>query len=270
MFSAVGVIGCGVTGGALARWFEEEKNKKVFKYDPKLGFKDDISQCDIVFICVPADSTPEENLDSAQDLSIVSESISRTRKDAVIFLRTTVLPGTTDALSKKHGRRIYFMPEFLTERCAYESMKSQNLIVGSEKSLKWVRALMSPKKILWMSNQEAELAKYIHNCFGAMKVSFFNMVYEGCKKESLDFEKVRRGVLLSGYISEHHTMVPGPDGKFGFGGKCFPKDLLAFLKLILYNSLVTDNGWRALGVLLAKVRSFNSKVRPGALSFDRF
>ena len=43
-----------------------------------------------------------------------------------------------------------------------------------------------------------------------------------------DWRNVHTGMLLSGYINDTHTYVPGPDGKFGYGGKCFPKDVNAF------------------------------------------
>lgn len=49
-----------------------------------------------------------------------------------------------------------------------------------------------------------------------------------CKSRNLNYSKVLSGVLASGYINEEHTHVPGPDGKCGYGGKCFPKDVMAF------------------------------------------
>ena len=67
--------------------------------------------------------------------------------------------------------------------------------------------------------------------FGALKVSYFNGIYDICKKLGLSYENVQKGVLLSGYINEPHTQVPGPDGKFGYGGKCFPKDVNAFTEM---------------------------------------
>ena len=83
-----------------------------------------------------------------------------------------------------------------------------------------------------MSSEEAEITKYAHNVFGALKVTYFNGIYDICKKNNLDYDKVREGVLLSGYINAPHTQVPGPDGKFGYGGKCFPKDVNAFTELL--------------------------------------
>ena len=79
-----------------------------------------------------------------------------------------------------------------------------------------------------MTPLEAEITKYGHNVFGAYKVIYFNALYEYCQKMGADFQKVQRGCLLSGYINDTHTFVPGPDGKFGYGGKCFPKDVNAF------------------------------------------
>ena len=47
-------------------------------------------------------------------------------------------------------------------------------------------------------------------------------------EDNCNYEHIRNGALISGYINEPHTFVPGPDGKFGYGGKCFPKDVDAF------------------------------------------
>jgi len=82
-----------------------------------------------------------------------------------------------------------------------------------------------------MTSLEAEITKYAHNVFGALKVTYFNGIYEICKKLNIDYNKIQEGILLSTYINAPHTQVPGPDGKFGYGGKCFPKDVNAFTKM---------------------------------------
>lgn len=71
----------------------------------------------------------------------------------------------------------------------------------------------------------------MHNVFGAYKVTYFNACREYCEQMGGDWRKVHTGILLSGYINDTHTYVPGPDGKFGYGGKCFPKDVNAFAQM---------------------------------------
>ena len=83
-----------------------------------------------------------------------------------------------------------------------------------------------------MSNLEAEITKYSHNVFGALKVTYFNGIYKLCEKYGCNYKNVQNGTLISGYINKPHTDVPGPDGKFGYGGKCFPKDVNAFSEFV--------------------------------------
>ena len=108
------------------------------------------------------------------------------------------------------------------------------------------------KKYVEMSPLEAEITKYCHNVFGAYKVTYFNAVFDYCRRMGVDWAKVHDGMLLSGYINDMHTYVPGPDGKFGYGGKCFPKDVNAFAKL-------TEE--LPIGKLLAPLHELNVKFR---------
>jgi UDPglucose 6-dehydrogenase len=72
---------------------------------------------------------------------------------------------------------------------------------------------------------EAELAKYTHNCFGAMKVTYFNMIKRLCDAKEADFEKVKQAAKITGFLGEEHMQVPGHDGKLGYSGKCFPTNM---------------------------------------------
>lgn len=81
------------------------------------------------------------------------------------------------------------------------------------------------KRYVVMSSEEVELAKYAHNVFGALKVMYFNCVYDLCAKAGLDYSNVLKGVMSSGYVNKPYTAVPGPNGIFGYIGKCFPKDV---------------------------------------------
>lgn len=217
----VGIIGCGVIGGALKKWLEDNTDHQIFVSDPFKGYNDDLSECDVFFIQI---HIPTE-ADGTQNLDTFREIISKL-PDKPIFIRTTILPGTSDKLSKELNHHVYFMPEFLTERTSVDDFKVQPIVFTAEPEL--LQDIFRGKKYIQMSSLEAEITKYAHNVFGALKVTYFNALYDYCQKLGADFSKVHEGCLLSGYINEMHSNVPGPDGKLGYGGKCFPKDVDAF------------------------------------------
>ena len=221
----VGIVGCGFVGGALKQWLETHSpDVKVLVSDPPKGFNDDLSAVDVVFISI---HIPTER-DGSQNTTLLKEII-RGLPDKPIFVRTTILPGTSEELSRDTGHRVYFMPEFLTERTAYSDFCSQPMVFTAESAL--LQRIFVGKHFVEMTSFEAEICKYAHNVFGALKVTYFNGVYDYCKRNNADYNRVLAGVLLSGYINDAHTAVPGPDGKFGYGGKCFPKDVNALTKM---------------------------------------
>ena len=76
-----------------------------------------------------------------------------------------------------------------------------------------------------MTSNESEMVKYIANCFLATKVSFFNEVHQFAEAKDCDWNTVIAGVTSDHRIGNSHYNVPGPDGDYGFGGTCFPKDI---------------------------------------------
>ncbi len=219
----VGIIGCGAIGNALIRWLNENnQNCNILKYDPPKNLYDDIKKSDIIFISIHI--LTDDNYQ--QDLTLL-ENLIQMCPNVPIFIRTTIKPGTTEMLSKKFNKDINFMPEFLTERTAYSDFCNQKMIFTNHINL--LKEIFINKDYVVMNSKEAEVAKYVHNVFGALKVTFFNGIYEFCKDINIDYKNVIQGALLSGYINSPHTQVPGPDGQFGYGGKCFPKDVLAFI-----------------------------------------
>ena len=245
----IGIIGCGFIGTALKVWLKENNpNVETFVSDPPKGMNDDISNCDAYFIQI---HLPTED-DGTQDLTLMTDIINKLPTNTPIWIRTTILPGTSKKLSEITGRKVHHMPEFLTERTYIEDFKWQPMVFTDDIEL--LKKIFPGKKHIDMTSAEAEMVKYAHNVFGALKVTYFNCIYDICKKEGLDYQKVREGVLGSTYINDVHTQVPGPDGKYGYGGKCFPKDVDAFEKL--YRD-------EPIGMLLNPVRVLNSICRKG-------
>ncbi|MDY6408110.1 MAG: UDP-glucose 6-dehydrogenase [Pseudomonadota bacterium] len=217
----VGIIGYGVIGSTFGRWLKEYTACQVAISDPPKGINDDLTGCTIFFIGI---HIPTE-ADGTQDLTLL-KSIIRGLPEGPVVIRTTMLPGTCDALTQELGREVIFMPEFLTERTAYDDFCHQDVIIAGARDI--LDSIFVSKHRMYMNNIEAEITKYAHNVFGAVAVTYFNGIYDLCGRCGADYEHVRKGFLLSGYISPTHTHVPGPDGKTGYGGKCFPKDVNAF------------------------------------------
>ena len=67
------------------------------------------------------------------------------------------------------------------------------------------------------------------NTFLSTKVSFANEIKQICDKINVDYDKVVEYATYDERLGKSHWSVPGPDGKKGFGGSCFPKDINALL-----------------------------------------
>ena len=96
----VGIVGCGFVGGALKAWLEENNpDVKVLVSDPAKGYTDDLSSIDIAFVQI---HVPTED-DGTQDLTLLKDLI-RALPDVPVFVRTTILPGTSALLTAETGR----------------------------------------------------------------------------------------------------------------------------------------------------------------------
>lgn len=237
----VGLIGCGVIGGALLRACVA-KGIQTFPYDKfKEGMNSDehfkaAALCDIAFLCLP---TPTIN--RVQDASAVDDALKWLNIipfSGPIVIRSTVLPGTTAELQRKYpAMKLIHCPEFLTAASPLEDLIKQTVVmIGGDdaEALETTRLFwrLFDKKtpcMVFGDSHVTEMAKYMHNCFLATKVSFFNDMFELCRANEIDYNQALSGALAVGQIGKGHTAVPGPDGEQGYGGMCFPKDMNALL-----------------------------------------
>ena len=247
----VGVIGNGFVGEAISFAFSSVSDLYIYDTDPLKSTDDleSVHNCDFVFICVP---TPMYE-DGSQDLSYVESAFEKAKDKPVYILKSTVLPGTTEKLSKQYPNfKIIFSPEFLTERTAKLDMLTQSrIILGGELSLtEKAKTLFNQrfkiKNIIQTDSKTAELTKYMNNTFFATKVSIMNEFKLLCDKIGANWEDALKGFVSDGRIGDSHLNVPGHDGKLGYGGTCFPKDvnaLLSFSKKYDVELNTIEGGW---------------------------
>lgn len=249
---SVGVIGNGFVGESQAFAFSPIADIKIYDVDPlkSLSTLEETHNCDFVFVCVP---TPMKK-DGSQDISYIEEVFSKSTEKPIYIIKSTILPGTTNKLINTFpNAKIIFSPEFLTERTAKLDMLTQaRIILGGEKWMtEKVRLLFEQRfmnrHIIETDSTTAELIKYMNNTFFATKVSIVNEFKLLADKIGADWKTALYGFAADSRIGDSHLHVPGPDGRLGYGGTCFPKDvnaLLTFAKERNINLNTIEGGWK--------------------------
>ena len=239
----IGIIGNGFVGSAVRNGFSSHSDFvdkiKVYDKNESLSYNslsDTVNNSDFIFLSLP---TPA-NKDGSINLDLIHSSLEEINnvinKNNIILIRSTVTPGTTEYFAKKYPElNFVFNPEFLTEKNSnFDFINQSRIILGGPEFLtNKVSALYKlrfPKTpIVYTNYQTAELIKYMNNCFLATKVSFMNEMNLLAKEVNADWDKALIGFQMDERVGNSHNNVPGPDGKLGFGGSCFPKDMQALM-----------------------------------------
>ena len=242
----IGIIGKGFVGSAVSNGFSPNTgyNNAIIKiYDKDKSkslnsLEETVNESDFIFLSLPTPS----NKDGSISLKILHDSLDaidrvNTNTNNILLLRSTVVPGTSRMFQDKYKNiRIVFNPEFLTERSAFLDFINQSrIILGGESEHNAKVAKLYQDRfgrnipIIQTNYESAELIKYMNNCFFATKVSFLNEMKLVSDSVGANWEDALNGFILDGRIGHSHINVPGHDGKFGFGGSCFPKDVQALI-----------------------------------------
>lgn len=237
----LGIIGYGFVGQAVANGFNvSSKGKDTIRYFDKYkeseSLADVVTKSEFTFVCLP---TPMKQEESGIDLSIIEESIPRIAQytdgtDKIVVIKSTVIPGTTAKLEKAHPKTQFaFNPEFLTEANFLEDfLNADRTVIGANndlvsRSLAVIYKQRFPKTTVYQTDPTtAELVKYFANAFLSLKVTFANFFYDYCQKIGVKYEEVKKMAAADPRIVDKHLEVTT---QRGFGGKCFPKDLVAIM-----------------------------------------
>ncbi len=266
----IGIIGKGFVGSAVEFGFSPQTGcdaeVKIYDKDKTKAthsLKETVNDSDFIFLSVPTPSNGDGTIHLDIIYSVLEEiNQINNKKDNIILVRSTITPGTTRKLQETFPElKIVFNPEFLTERSAkLDFINQSRVILGGEKELtervaklfRWRFGEYLP--IIQTNYETAEFIKYMSNCFFATKVSFLNEMRLIADKSNVDWNSAIEGFVRDGRIGHSHMSVPGPDGKFGFGGSCFPKDIQAMIHFSKEKNIQPE--------VLEGVWKTNLKVRP--------
>jgi nucleotide sugar dehydrogenase len=235
----IGIIGGGMVGNALANGF---KQNNLLISDPSINDITIVDVCrsvDIVFVCVP---TPTNNdvFDSSIIDGVMSEINENYQGDVVI--KSTIPPNfLMDIYNNSNNINLAYNPEFLTDRTANDDFVNPYMVViGSEddglssriEEIYRTQSIVRCDVYHKVDLVSASLIKYGFNTFFATKVIFMNELYGVFQQSgtSMAWEEFRVLIGSNPWVGGSHNSVPGHDGYFGYGGKCFPKDTGAFSK----------------------------------------
>ena len=236
----IGICGYGFVGRALHNGLRHFGLSEFITYDPyKFDTKPiDLINCGMIFICVP---TPMSK-DGSMDVSIIKnvlDSLNNIRYKGTVVIKSTVTPIHIRYLISEYKDLIIITnPEFLTERTANEDfINSKWVVIGGKKEHTHELAALSQSfwpiaKISEVSAEAAMMMKYMTNSLFAVKVSLMNE-FHGLYKAigGLDWDDLIKAYSTDSRVGTQHLQVPGPDGDFGWGGKCFAKDLNAIMSM---------------------------------------
>lgn len=259
----IGIIGYGFVGKAVGYAFSNDIVEQ-FVVDPKYNPNTLEDLCDwqpnCTFICLPTPSKDDGSIDSKSIDEAVMKLVNRT--DSFIVIKSTVTPEIIERITRIDGRIVY-EPEFLTEANAkMDYINAPFRIVGAAQpeamqhleGLYSYASITNPAQCIHMTPVEASFFKYAVNNYLSMKITFMNQLKHIMDDYGGNYNMLTRVLPADRRIGPTHMKIPGPDGKAGFGGACFPKDLNAFINFVERKTSVDPT-------LLKQVKSINDSIR---------
>ncbi len=252
--ATVGQVGYGFIGRAVAELFRPHCKVLIKDTGPAgsgLQTLDQlVAECEVIFVAVPTPmkSTGECHTGIVEALlQDIQNSAARQERDLgafIVVVKSTVPPGFTARMQERLGLRILFSPEFLTEANAVDDFRTTNRVIlgglpeDATVVFKYFEGVWPDRMIetyvdhpdcrvviIHCDPTVAEMVKLSANAHLASRVLISNEVSLVCQKLGVNYAHVASLSQLDQRVGSSHMSVPGPDGKRGFSGSCFPKDI---------------------------------------------
>lgn len=244
----IGIVGYGFVGKALNLLKCDQIEVMVYDIvselcQPKNIELKDLVTCDFIFLCLP---TPQD-VDGSSYTKYVETTINKLH--ALDYKNIIIRSTVPISFCNKYG--VIHMPEFLTERnwekdfinnshwvfgvdkCCLESVGQLKVLIQTAHK----HGRIKSDACHFITTKESEFLKFVLNSYLASKVGFFNEMYEIAQAYGINYDNVVEMVKLDERVGDTHLTIPGPDGKFGYGGTCFPKDTNALYRMMCENSV---------------------------------
>ena len=274
----------------LEQTFRNEfEDSEINWADPEgLDATDSIKSADLIFVALP---TPMIKDTGECHIGIVESAIKEVRKvnqDSWICIKSTVPPGTTQEMYQKWGR-VCFNPEFLTEANAlqdfrelrYQIIGSPHLMPGICDSVDnpifdlysdcRIQKLLNidDAAVLDLHSTQAEMIKYMRNCYLATRLSFFNEMAQICDASGLDFVATKWWAGLDSRVGQHYSEIDPEEPEFS--GSCLPKDvnaLIFFMKSLGGSPTMLEAVWKK-NLEVAKKKTWEGEVGRAVLEDEQ-
>ena len=235
----IAIIGYGVVGKAVGAVLAAKvKGAKVSAFDPQQqsrrarrvrvasSFQAAVGAADYVFLCVPS-HLDGQGIGGKGWKRLAAQIVRYARPDAVIVIKSTLVPGDAARIEALTNRRVVICPEFMAEGTAERDILKPHrvLVGGSDKEavdsvIRLYRQWVPASRIIRMDAWSAQLAKLFANAMLAQRVSSINSMAALCERGVGDVRAVARAAGMDPRIGSMYLQP-----SVGFGGSCLEKDL---------------------------------------------
>lgn len=254
----IALIGNGYLGQAYERVFPEaiiyDEPKELYAGEKTIeAGRMAVNACDIGIVMVPTDYLASGELDTS-----IVEGVVDWLDTETILIKSALQPGTTDKLVQTTGKNIAVSVEYIGEGRYWQPpdkyphprdpRQHQLLVIGGEEPARTKAAevlweQMSPDiRIHLVTALEAEITKMAENTYGALKVTWSNVLRDICDKYGVSFIQVHQAWSEDGRVDPMHTR--SLEHNRGWRSKCYTKDCNAFANLSgseMLKGMILDN-----------------------------